>query len=36
MKFLEGITELDKKKCHVTCKEDYVIRWRRSKGLNDR
>lgn len=35
MKFLDGIDELDGKKCHVTCNENYEIQWRKSKNLDE-
>ncbi|MCV0431533.1 hypothetical protein [Nitrosopumilus sp.] len=33
MNISEGITELEGKKCHVSCKKQNEIEWRKTKGL---
>ncbi|EIJ66437.1 hypothetical protein BD31_I0967 [Candidatus Nitrosopumilus salaria BD31] len=30
----EGLTEMDGKRCHISCKGDYEKRWRDVKRLN--
>ncbi len=34
MHLSEGITEHNRQKCHVACKKQYEISWRKAKGLD--
>ncbi len=34
MSIFEVITEIDGKKCHVNCKEQWEKQWRKKKGLD--
>ena len=34
MSISEGLTEMDSKKCHVSCKEKWKQRWRQSKNID--
>jgi len=35
MSLSEGLTEMDKKRCHISCKENYDKEWRKAHRLKD-
>jgi hypothetical protein len=34
MDIFEGLTEMSGKKCHISCKEQYDIEWKKQQGLD--